>query len=722
VPLIPLGRYHIINECRSCKAARAIPLRKWKRLKTAELEPALSAYRAAPSDRDSAERALMAIVEFGEIALFQEIAPALEGFFVRNADLLSKVAWAHGCFMNYDKAEEVYLQSIQIEEKPEVMDALEWHMENKAPPIPQKPNRTLQLAAVLVVPAIILIGLIAYLVAAFSAKPSEVYLVSGLAKPYEVLLNGQQYSLRGGSRKKVDINYGAITMEAVPGGLPIATAFMEVTQPFLIRPFSGPAVVINPDRSALLVWSRIEYTDRESSDDSNEFAVHMGESIYVFNDIDYMFSDFPDEIDLPSGKSSVFKQGVEHYSEYSPIDILGIDHESFTEEDASSFLTNILDLEPRREEVLPYLNYYLAPEGTIAFLEGKLERRPVLIEWHRLYQNTVQQIRPEVDIVARYREHLLAEPHNSALAYLLGRLLSDPAEAQRYHLQAIAGPEPCAHAFNALAHMEMNRGNFEAAMKFEQEALRIRPGYSFFTPVEEQILLALGDIEALAERNRATLNDYPLDEYTIADSVRYLSIQGRASDAEAVIDAFLDELAQSGEDNNDDDYLTSTRYYLESAKAEGAGDRDAYVSAIDELEGADWSFQSAVLNGNLHEASKLLGGEDLAGDYFNHLLLYVSASRKGEAALAQEALIAATRILSEGDRDERNLSIWLNSDQPLSIAEAVQLSAMPPRKRVLLAALGTAHPESRKALFTAASKMNYSTVFPKMVLDPVLTP
>src|SRR5438552_1174172 len=57
IPVIPLGRKRIVEQCAACRRHRVMPLKDW-RLAEQRGQDAINAYRKSPTDPQAAEEAL----------------------------------------------------------------------------------------------------------------------------------------------------------------------------------------------------------------------------------------------------------------------------------------------------------------------------------------------------------------------------------------------------------------------------------------------------------------------------------------------------------------------------------------------------------------------------------------------------------------------------------------------------------------------------------------
>src|SRR4051794_32378846 len=54
IPVIPLGRKHILDKCPKCSRHRSLPLKEWEALKAKNISEAMAAYKASPADAKAA--------------------------------------------------------------------------------------------------------------------------------------------------------------------------------------------------------------------------------------------------------------------------------------------------------------------------------------------------------------------------------------------------------------------------------------------------------------------------------------------------------------------------------------------------------------------------------------------------------------------------------------------------------------------------------------------
>ena len=123
IPVIPLGRKRIIEECAVCRRHGVVPMDQWK-LAEGRMEQAIDEYTASPRDREKAIEALKAIASYRNVPKFQELAPQIEAHLPRDGKLLCTLAVMHDGFGNVAESERLLKQAMAMEDSEEVREAV----------------------------------------------------------------------------------------------------------------------------------------------------------------------------------------------------------------------------------------------------------------------------------------------------------------------------------------------------------------------------------------------------------------------------------------------------------------------------------------------------------------------------------------------------------------------------------------------------------------------
>lgn len=123
IPLIPLGRKRINEECASCQRHRVMKLSDWNELHQ-RMHQTVDAYVLEPADKDKAIEALQASVGFRDLPTFLQIAPVIEENFASDSKTLSLLASCHEAFDRYEDMQRVLQMALEVEDKDEFREGV----------------------------------------------------------------------------------------------------------------------------------------------------------------------------------------------------------------------------------------------------------------------------------------------------------------------------------------------------------------------------------------------------------------------------------------------------------------------------------------------------------------------------------------------------------------------------------------------------------------------
>ncbi|MCC6680221.1 MAG: hypothetical protein IT445_04885 [Phycisphaeraceae bacterium] len=118
VPLIPLGKLRIIDQCPLCKRMRTMKLAEWNRQKTEQVSKAVNEHLAAPADQDKAAAAIAATVFFEDESAFLGLTERIADTFAHDDKILAALAQGYGYFGYPDAAVDAYEQSLALKDDP----------------------------------------------------------------------------------------------------------------------------------------------------------------------------------------------------------------------------------------------------------------------------------------------------------------------------------------------------------------------------------------------------------------------------------------------------------------------------------------------------------------------------------------------------------------------------------------------------------------------------
>lgn len=559
----------------------------------------------------------------------------------------------------------------------------------------------------LIFPILIVFALVTYFISSFLTGLSrEVYFVNGLNKPYNIEVNGKKVNLRSMSNKPVKVREGTIKVDILDLDLEPSekNLTVDINTSFWTRPLNDQIYIINPDKAAVFLWEKTQYAIDEKDNEGYEpeYRYYTGQHFYDLDRVDYLFSEFPESVDISESIKKVTKtqfiqldknQVASYY-----YDILG----SLEPESAKSYLKTRLTYEPEEEISIALYLSYCDKDSAIEFLKSRLDERPVLINWHRIYQGYMEINQPLHDLVEEYSAYLESEKDNKALYYLLSRVLENPKEAEELLIKSIEGDDPCPYGYHGLAYQRLSEGNFEQALQYAQKAVEALPNQNTFNMVLEEAMWAQGEYDLLLKKNEEQQILYPYDGSVVEESVRLHMAKGDLNSAQNAISDYLLRNEPMGSE-----YNQVWNNYLRGILAYCSGDVAAYSNSIEELEAPQYNFEKAFIKGDFENASKIAADNGLDGSYF--LLLYLAESNPDSAS---RYLSKAADMYNKGGKTERLLAAYLSGTKSITLDEVKSIDLLPDSKCIALAAIGKLNPDYQEELYTFAKKLNYKKVFP----------
>jgi len=542
----------------------------------------------------------------------------------------------------------------------------------------------------------------------------EVHLLNGLTRPYTVRVNGKSHRLPALGWAQVRLSEGVVTIETETEDLPVPDRQIEIRTPFFARPFLKRRFVINPDASAVLVRQEVWFAKEPGKGREPSFTYYAGEPLYAFGDVDYMLENFPQ--DVPMRGDAMVKERIALLGPnvMAPSAILRTVAMELGKGKAMDLAQRLLEFEPHNPAYLQFLHAVMAPDEFIELLKPGLAARPVRVEWHRHYQESVESAQPEHDLTAEYRELLTRAPENPSLQYLLGRLLRDAEESVRLFRQSVQGATPSAYGHHALAFHYLGTGEFEKAFQHSAKAVNLNDRSPFFHGTHMQALLATARHDEALAKIREQMRGAPPDPGAVLEEIQIWVAKGDVEGARETIMMRLRTMAPA----NDARALESLKTFFHAQLAYCTGDLARYVELLGDANSPDVRFTLALSQGKLDEAQNALLG--LPPNFHYRLLLYTACQRAGKTKSAQEHVDVAVDILRTGNRGHRTIADFLTGKKPFTLQELHGLSLDLFGKAVCSTALGTMHPDQRDACYALVRKLNFRLLFPHLFLKQMV--
>jgi tetratricopeptide (TPR) repeat protein len=552
----------------------------------------------------------------------------------------------------------------------------------------------------LVAPLILLGFLCWYLGAAlWKGQARQVYLVNGWNQPYTVAVNGQERALQPGTATPLQVPEGEVVLSPRDPKVALAPATCRIETPFFTRPFRSDTFVINPDRLALLVWQQAEYSEfPRPAPEPPQF--HVGDLLYSFRSIDYEFSSLPPTLQMKKGQT-IKKTQVALVPTLTTEARLALAGRALGEEGQKAYAQRLLDLAPSDVYAFYWVLSKLGPGEILPFLKPRLANRPVLVEWHRAYQNHMDRIHPERDLRPEY-EQLVAETKRAPDAlYLLARL-QDFDEAERLLQQAAGAKSPSFAALYSLGFSALAQGRFGDAVVWLDKAVKRSPDHPVVQAHYESALLAAARYDQLLEqlRNRQQAGGQRLPVLT--EQVRAYAAKGDKAGAQATIEEAIRTLR--GQESAR--FEPIVRAAMNLVLCSGDNDVAGFLKWTEQIPDSH-PFEPALLRGKLQTAADAVEGTNDDEAISQHALLYLAARKAGNAKLADEQWQLLLACLEKTGRYTRQLGAMLAGRQPLNPDLVLRLPMEPRQKRILLAVVAQRHPDQGNEMLQLARSLNF---------------
>ncbi len=814
LPLVPLGKLRILNECPQCRRHGAIKLQEWQRLRREEVDAAVTAWEASPGDRELAQRAIHTCAAYHDRDTFLPLAGKIAGHLGADAEVVAEVAGTLAYFGHLPEAEAAFRKSLGLSDDQGVrqrlaMTLLRQGRPGEAQPLlghllrghdpaalprllllvegyqaqgqhrealalldtvvqvyPQveqdkgfkkirklsqkhqqsgKPIASTALAppkaaasgpsltsrlAPLIWPALLLLIVVpvaGWVIA--TVRSHQVFLVNGLAERYAVELGpvggppaggpGETHHLPPGVAVAVDVPRGADLVAAVAAGGPNVEPVAFRVAPSLWQALTGEMTyAVNPDRVAVLYWEQVEYAVNPEPREL-PYELKFGEDFYAWEGVDYEFRESPDEISLSSSSSRALRESLTVLSGQTVQELFFTLANEIDSDTAVAWLRRVVELQPGDLGAMSMLAAMASAEDFAAVAEPHLAARPIEVEWHRAYQNAIDQAGDVEPVKARYAAMLAAEPESSELLYLAARLETDGGRVDRLLARAIAADPANGYAYNSVAYHQLARGELAEALAMNAKAMAAMPDNPGFQFNEEAALVANGRYDELLRRNLEAQTATPLDGELVADEIRLRSALGQGSglpgeEAAARIKTYVMRLTT----DQGPEAASGWSEYLGATEALARGDLAAFGELIGELEGPLYDFQAALAGNDPAAAETALEAAE-SSDATSYLLAYLGAARSGEGELAGRLLARAIAGLRQQGQAERLLADGLAGSAPAG-TDYLRLGLEPQTKAVALAALALSDPGRAGAYRRLARKLNFRLAFPRLYLERML--
>jgi tetratricopeptide (TPR) repeat protein len=712
IPIIPLGKKRIIDQCARCRRHRVADLREWEEARKKALEEGMRKVVEQPHDLKALTELHGACLLYGEWEKADQLEGRIGAEFADDPKAHLHLASANAYRGRVDQAQVSLARARELD--PTLAEA--------ATPPPRSSagagsggRRQKILLAFL---GLLVVGGF-FFADRHKVSHRTLHVVNGYAAPVTVQIPGAgEVQVGPLSRRELELPEGRYTAHVT--GAVIADLPVELSSYLFVRVFDERVFVLNPGGVALLLRQEAVYqVEGRSSSDSGRgtYSVHYGRPFESFDNIDFPFQEFPSEIRMKSSDSKR-KSRLEHYTN-SAMDVYNQLMEDRRVTEALSLAEWAIDSHPSHDEFLSaYAEAGADPvrrERVLQGLRRRTGRRPVDLPLHRAYQN-LERAHGSPGLVAEYDELLKADPRNSALLYLRGRLISGIRESSGWFDRAVEADPKNAYAHFALAYGKASQGRWKEALESSERATRLEPENGQFRDQQFEIRMGLGQLELLEgelrEQSRKDRYASPMVSFRL---VGVTALLGRRDAAMEVCEEYRRNHAgpQAKAGANLAGILRCVALYLagdfDGLEAEAAkGEKDSLKV---------YRVSSLIERGRVDEA-EALEGPDGDSDAYHLLARSIAWTLKGDPAKAAERRNKAAELFKSSQAPA--VAVLLTAGKAPSLEEALDVELPPQQKTILLTAIAQAFPDSAAEIRPRAEALNISLAFPRRLVQRAL--
>jgi tetratricopeptide (TPR) repeat protein len=700
LPVLPLGRIHITDECPYCGHYTAISHRTYRKTRKKDLAVMMEAFTADADNPDSTLNGLQTLMVYNEKSWFMNVENSYGRRFETHMMVQQIIAQGLCRFGEYTEAIIYCQKAIALGAGPRAEELLRLcqslREKNAAYPIDKlspKPESMLKpYAFLMAVTATLLITLVYSGISA--TRNHTAWLVSGLPIAYSVDIDGKLYELDEYGIKRIKLRLGKHKMQVHGLSGDTEQVSFKYTTSRLRQKLENHSLVLNPDAMALLINETLDADQRTK-------AYQFGEEINALTGINYPFSDFPL---WASAKESAQTRLYSHIPE-SHLEIVSMLNGQSRNDDATQYARRVLEVVPDSEETQELLTVAVknfSDEQTIEYLEPGMAAVPPRLNWHFYYQDFITTYKPEHDLQTEYALLCEAHPDVPEYYYLLGRIVQNRDSAKLLFEKAERGRGCGGMGYWAIARDQLCSGRFSEALPNAAKALEKSPESKLFNALDHRIHLALQHYNVLLNEERDNLAQNPTNGMHVAELVKYLTLLGEHSAADEAVRNF------EGTGNQWGSYFSAARFYA-------VGNTTDYLESLSASGIGDTEWQQLLHAGDIEEAQVQLHQRESI-DYMDHLLLYCAARFHNNSGIALAELNDAVSSLDASTGTEHTIATMLSQPSAPKVKDVLALRIWPENKAILCAALGYRFPDRRETFFKLSHTFNHSLEFPQLIL------
>jgi len=549
----------------------------------------------------------------------------------------------------------------------------------------------------------------------FIRRHRTVFVVNGFPQTIDVKINGVSDIRRLRSVQQLELKEGKY--HATINGAVHEEFDFEITSSYFDRWFGDPVWVLNPGGAATLLLEHVSYGRNPPP---ATYSFHVGRSFEFFPQVPYPFKDLPDSLQMHANETRVLNHLDVYHGQGQGV------FQEFVRDgkinDALTFAENHLRTHPGDHGLVQGYTDLAVRENQMErfanFLKSNLTNRPVAIDLHRAYQHLHENHRELPQLIAEYDALLKAEPTNSALLYLRGRIDPDRSASRRLFQEAAAADPKNPFPAYALGYDRMVTGDWPEARNELAQAVKLAPNDDTFRHTLFVARLALGEASALESEARTELRSEPFKFSAELHLIFALGKQERKKDILAESSDFQRRLLNKAGIRGRTAGEIIQRFALYAA---GEFAEREKASASDKTAAGKRALSEALIEQGRVKEVFMQPPSDTPADERPFWLLTLSAAyhNSGDLKTASDLRARAAKLMSEGQEDMAHAATFLTRPLLPSARDIEDIVLPPGAKAIFMTALAQANPERAKDLLAAANRFNVEPQFPYYLIQRI---
>lgn len=536
----------------------------------------------------------------------------------------------------------------------------------------------------------------------------EMYFVNGLDRNYAVEVGGQTYTLPAHKETKIPVTDSKVVFKVLDPELSYLSGEVDL--------LDFELSVINPDKSAFLVWTTFTYGAGPQPQASYDQSI--GKLLNSYRQVDYAFVTMPPQLEVSEGTVKTVLQTNPKY----PDTRLYLQQVSQRLANNKALFHEIvktrLKADPNNVHYLSAL-MGLKPDEFLSLSKDNLNKKPTMVEWHRVYQSYVGQKMPQIDLLAEYQERYSKNPEDPGLNYLLGRLTFDFHEADAYFKKAVASDKPCLWGHMGLAYQYLSRADFEKALEHSTHYKDAKGSLrQSLIKLHEKSMLGLkryDELIATLQKEVETLKGRisPGQQFVLTGKmIMWNAMKGEKKTCDVVMNGF---------EKNHGQHAPQWVSSLKAEMAYALGDMESFHKYHSQSKSKSSKILQLIIRGEVEKADKLMTGA--RGRLLeSHLIMSLASHKAGNKELADKYWKMSLDAMKKyGNASHKALVRLFENPKELTYKKLFDIPLDLKEQRLFLTVVGLRFSELKGPCFELAKKLNFEFVYPYHLINEVIS-